>query len=207
MGFEDALMAIASDPEEVDALFTAITDYKVAALDYIIDAYHPDTITYFDDVATQRNLFISPATYRTLIKPHHKRFAQECLKRGVMPIYHCCGYAQDIIEDMIDCGWVAWTSVQVSNDIEALIEKYGDRIGIVGGYDTNGPAASVDATHDIIEREVKRCLDTYGKYHKGYCFFGFRYVNSLDPAVLGAAMGEIVQIAVEYGFELLQSGR
>lgn len=207
MGFEDALVAIASEPEEVDALFTAITDYKVAALDYIIDAYHPDTITYFDDVATQRNLFISPATYRKLIKPHHKRFAQECLKRGVMPIYHCCGYAQDIVEDMIDCGWVAWTSVQISNDIEALIEKYGDRIGFVGGYDTNGPAASVDATHDIIEKEVKRCLDTYGRFHKGYCFFGFRYVNSLDPAVLGAAMGEIVQIAVEYGFELLQRGR
>jgi len=207
MGFEDALVAIASEPEEVDALFTAITDYKVAALDYIIDAYHPDTITYFDDVATQRNLFISPATYRKLIKPHHKRFAQECLKRGVMPIYHCCGYAQDIIEDMIDCGWVAWTSVQISNDIEALIEKYGDRIGFVGGYDTNGPAASVDATHDIIEKEVKRCLDTYGRFHKGYCFFGFRYVDSLDPAVLGAAMGEIVQIAVEYGFELLQRRR
>ena len=207
MGFEDALVAIASEPEEVDALFTAITDYKIKALDYIIDAYHPDTITYFDDVATQRNLFISPATYRSLIKPHHKRFAQECLKRGVLPIYHCCGYAQDIVEDMIDCGWVAWTSVQISNDIEALIEKYGDRIGFVGGYDTNGPAASVDATHDIIEKEVKRCLDTYGKYHKGYCFFGFRYVNSLDPAVLGAAMGEIVQIAVEYGFELLKQGK
>jgi len=206
MGFEDALVAIASEPEEVNALFTAITDYKIKALDYIIDAWHPDTITYFDDVATQRNLFISPATYRTLIKPHHKRFAQECLKRGIMPIYHCCGYAQDIVEDMIDCGWAAWTSVQISNDIEALIEKYGDRIGFVGGYDTNGPAASVDATHDIIEKEVKRCLDTYGKYHKGYCFFGFRYVNSLDPAVLGAAMGEIVQIAVEYGFELLQRG-
>ena len=207
MGFEDALVAIASEPEEVDALFTAITDYKIKALDYIIDIWHPDTITYFDDVATQRNLFSSPATYRSLIKPHHKRFAQECLKRGVLPIYHCCGYAQDIVEDMIDCGWVAWTSVQISNDIEALIEKYGDRIGFVGGYDTNGPAASVNATHDIIEKEVKRCLDTYGKYHKGYCFFGFRYVNSLDPAVLGAAMGEIVQIAVEYGFELLKQGK
>ncbi len=207
MGFEDALVAIASEPEEVDALFTAITDYKIKALDYIIDIWHPDTITYFDDVATQRNLFISPATYRSLIKPHHKRFAQECLKRGVLPIYHCCGYAQDIVEDMIDCGWVAWTSVQISNDIEALIEKYGDRIGFVGGYDTNGPAASVNATHDIIEKEVKRCLDTYGRYHKGYCFFGFRYVNSLDPAVLGAAMGEIVQIAVEYGFELLKQGK
>ena len=207
MGFEDALVAIASEPEEVDALFTAITDYKIKALDYIIDIWHPDTITYFDDVATQRNLFISPATYRSLIKPHHKRFAQECLKRGVLPIYHCCGYAQDIVEDMIDCGWVAWTSVQISNDIEALIEKYGDRIGIVGGYDTNGPAASIDATHEQIVNEVKRCLDTYGRFHKGYCFFGFRYVNSLDPAALGQAMGEIVQVAVEYGFQLLQSGR
>ena len=206
MGFEDALVAIASEPEEVDALFTAITDYKIKALDYIIDIWHPDTITYFDDVATQRNLFISPATYRSLIKPHHKRFAQECLKRGDLPNYHSCGYAQDIVEDMIDCGWVAWTSVQISNDIESLIEKYGDRIGFVGGYDTNGPAASVNATHDNIEKEVKRCLDTYGKYHKGYCFFGFRYVNSLDPAVLGAVMGEIVQIAVEYGFELLKQG-
>ena len=207
MGFEDALIAIASEPEAVNELFTAITDYKVAALDYIIDAYHPDTITYFDDVATQRSLFVSPAAYRELIKPHHKRFAQECLKRGIIPIYHCCGHAEDIVEDMIDCGWAAWTSVQISNDIEGLIEKYGDRFGFVGGYDTNGPAAAVDAQHDVIEKEVKRCLDTYGKYHRGYCFFGFRYVNSLDPAALGAAVGEIVQIAVEYGFELLQSGR
>lgn len=82
MGFENALVAIALEPEEVNAFFEALTDYKVAVLDYIIDAYHPDTITYFDDVATQLNLFISPDTYRGLIKPHHKRFAQECLKRG-----------------------------------------------------------------------------------------------------------------------------
>ena len=59
----------------------------------------------------------------------------------------------------------------------------------------------------MVEAEVKRCLDTYGKYHKGYCFFGFRYVNSLDPAALGAAMGAIVQTAVEYGFQLLMSGK
>ncbi len=207
MGFEDALVAMASDPEETYALFEAITDYKVKALDYIIEAYHPDTITYFDDVATQRDLFMSPETYRTLIKPHHKRFAQECLKRGIMPIYHCCGHAEAIVEDMIDCGWVAWSSVQISNDICALIEKYSDRIGFVGGYDSNGAPAQIDAPHDVIVTEVKRCLDTYGKYHKGYCFFGFRYANSLDPAVQGAAMGEIVEACMAYSFELLMAGK
>ena len=207
MGFENALMAMAEDPEETNALFEAITDYKVAALDYIIDAYHPDTITYFDDVATQRNLFMSPATYRSLIKPHHKRFAQECLKRGIMPIYHCCGHAEDIVEDMIDCGWAAWSSVQISNDICHLIETYSDRIGFVGGYDSNGEPARIDAPHEVIVNEVRRCLDTYGKYHKGYCFFGFRYANSLDPAVQGKAMGEIVEAAMEYSFALLAQGK
>ena len=207
MNFEDALIAMATDPEEVNALFTAITDYKIESLDYIIDAYHPDTITYFDDVATQRAMFMSPQVYRELIKPHHKRFAQECIKRGIKPIYHCCGHAEDIVEDMIDCGWAAWSSVQISNDICGLIEKYGDKIGFVGGYDTTGRPAMVDVTPEEVRAEVKRCLDTYGKYHKGYCFFGFRYVNSLDPAVLGAAMGEIAQTAVEYGFELLAQGK
>lgn len=209
MGFEGALIAMAEDPEEVDAFFTALTDYKVTALDYIIEAYHPDTITYFDDVATERAMFMSPATFRELIKPHHKRFAQECLKRGIIPIYHCCGHAEAIVEDMIDCGWAAWTSVQPSNDICGLIEKYGDRLGFIGGYDTQGPAAREDASPELVEAEVKRCLEEYGKYHKGFCFFGFRYVNSLDQAVQGKAMGEIVEAAMKYSFQILneQSGK
>ena len=207
MGFEDALIAMAMEPEETNALFEAITDYKVKALDYIIDAYHPDTIVYYDDVATERNLFMSPETFRTLIKPHHKRFAQECIKRGVMPIYHCCGHAEDIVEDMMDCGWVSWSSVQVSNDICKLIETYGDRFSFEGGYDSNGAPAREDATNELIDAEIRRCLETYGKYHKAYSFFGFRYINSPDPNATGQAMGYIVQKAMEYSFQLLMSGK
>lgn len=206
MGFEDALIAMAMDPEETYALFEAITDYKVASLDYIIEAYHPDVITYFDDVATERNLFMSPEAYRELIKPHHKRFAQECIKRGIKPIFHCCGHAEAIVEDMIDCGWVAWSSVQISNDICKLIETYGDRFGFIGGYDSNGVPAREDATTEIVKTEVHRCLDTYGKYHRGYSFFGFRYINDPDPSKTGAAMGEIAQLCVEHSFELMMQG-
>lgn len=203
MGFEGALIAMAEDPDEVSAFFEALTDYKIAALDHIIEAYHPDTITYFDDVATERAMFMSPRAFNTLIKPHHKRFAQECLKRGITPIYHCCGHAEDIVEDMIDCGWAAWTSVQPVNDICKLIETYGDRLGFIGGFDSQGPAAREDATSEQVIEEVKRCLDTYGKYHRAYCFFGFRYVNSLDPNALNAVMGEIAQAAIEYSFQIL----
>ena len=207
MGFEEALIAMAMEPEATTELLEAITDYKVAALDYIVDAYHPDSITYYDDIATEKDMFMSPEMYREMIKPHHKRFAQACLERGITPIYHCCGHAEAIVEDMIDCGWVAWTSVQTSNDVEGLIQKYGDRFGFCGGFDTTGPAAREDATDEMVVTEVKRCLDAYGKYHRGYCFFGFRYVNTLDPAVLGAAMAPIAITATEYAFELLAAGR
>lgn len=207
MGFEEALIAMVMEPEETNGLFTAITDYKIAALDYIIDAYHPDTITYFDDIATEKDLFMSPDTYRELVKPHHKRFAQACLDRGIIPIYHCCGHAEALVEDFIDCGWAAWSSVQISNDIERLIEEYGDRIGFVGGFDSNGPVAREDADPEAVQAEVRRCLDTYGKYHKGYCFFGFRYANSLDPAVIASVMAPIAQGATEYAFELLAAGK
>lgn len=207
MTFEGALIAIATEPEEVEAFLTAVTDYKVAALDYIIDAYHPDTITYYDDVATEQALFISPDTYRALIKPQHKRFAQECIKRGVMPIYHCCGHAEAIVEDMIDCGWVAWTSVQPSNDICGLIEKYGDRFGFMGGYDTTGDAARVDSTQEQVDAEVGRCLTTYGKYHKAYAFFGFRAANSLDPADSAKSMGMLVSSCMQQSMALLMEGK
>lgn len=203
MGFEGALIAMAEDPEEVSVFFEAMTDYKVAALDGIARAYQPDTITYYDDVATVRDLFMSPATYRSVIKPHHKRFAQECLKRGITPIYHCCGHAEAIVEDIIDCGWAAWTSVQPSNDICGLIEQYGHRLGFIGGFDSQGPAAMEDASPEVVDAEIRRCLDTYGKYHRAYCFFGFRNVNSLDPQAMQEAVGAIAQTAVAYSFQLL----
>ncbi len=207
MGFAEALMALVANPDEVTELLTAITDYKVASLDYIIDAYHPDTITYFDDIATEKSPFMSPETYRELIKPHHKRFAQECIKRGIIPIYHCCGHAEELVEEFIDCGWVAWSSVQVSNDVEKLVATYGDHFGFVGGFDSNGPVAREGATPEAVDAEVERCLDTYGKYHRGYCFFGFRYPNSADPQVVGAYMAPIVQKATEYAVQLMMSGK
>lgn len=205
MGFEEALYSIAAEPEEVNALFTAITDYKVAALDYIVDAYHPEVITYYDDVATERSPFMSLEAYRTLIKPHHKRFAQECIKRGIIPVYHCCGKAESLVEDMIECGWAAWSSVQPSNDIAGLIEKYGDQLSFEGGYDSTGPVARMDTPQEDIDAEIKRCIDEYGKYHKAFSFFGFKYSGTLNPENTAREMGKIVGSFMRQAFEKLMS--
>lgn len=203
MGFEEALLAIMEEPEEVYALFEAITDYKIQALDYIQKTYNPDVVTYYDDVATERDLFISPKTYRELIKPHHKRFAQACIDRGIIPFYHCCGKAEAIVEDMIDCGWNSWSSVQPTNDIETLIQKYGKSINFIGGWDSTGTPGTPFATHEEIVAEVKRVMDTYGKFGYGFSFFGFRYPQDGNPAVMAQYMGEIVGEAMQYSMGLM----
>ena len=203
MGFEEGLMAMLTDPEEVNDFFTAVTDYKIKHLDYVAKYYQPDTVTYADDMATERDLFISPETYRKLIKPHHKRFCDACYERGILPVLHCCGKAEAIVEDMIDCGFVAWNNVQPSNDICRIIEQYGERIGLIGGYDSNGKPARVDVTQEEVDTEIHRCLDTYGKYGYGYAFFGFRYVNSLDFELFMRNMGAIIEESMKYSFELM----
>ncbi|MCC8162641.1 MAG: hypothetical protein LIO86_05615 [Lachnospiraceae bacterium] len=205
MGFEEALCAMVTDPEEVNAFFTALTDWKIEFVKKIKKYYHPDTITYFDDIATERDLFMSPDAYRKLIKPHHKRFAQAVTNMGIKPILHCCGHAEVIVEDMIDCGWVAWNSVQPSNDIVALCEKYGDRIGFIGGFDSNGRPAQPDATEEEARAEIRRCIDTYGATERGFCLFAFKVVNSRDPAVIGAAMAPLFEEYFTYTSQKLMA--
>jgi hypothetical protein len=180
MGFEGALIAMVTEPDAVNELFAAITDYKVKLVEKYAQYFKPDVFAFFDDIATERSLFMSPATYRQLIKPHHKRIVDAIKNCGIIPIQHTCGCAEAIIEDMIEIGAAAWNSVQIRNDIAGILNKYGNKICIEGGYDSNGPASFENASDAEIEAEVRRCFTEYGKY-KGYLFFGSLLIGQADP--------------------------
>ena len=48
MGFEEALIALVTEPEACHEFFAALTDYKIKAAIKMIDAYKPDVYVYFD---------------------------------------------------------------------------------------------------------------------------------------------------------------
>ncbi|QOV18502.1 hypothetical protein INP51_10825 [Blautia liquoris] len=201
MGFEEALIALMEEPEACYDLMEAITDYKIEFAKKVKQYYNPDIFTNYDDIATERGPFMSPETYRKLIKPHHKRLYEEVKKLGMIPVQHTCGYCEHLIEDFIDTGAVAWTSVQPTNDIEKILSKYGDKFVLIGGFDSNGKPAQADATVEERMKEVHRCMDIYGKY-PGYIFFGFVLVDSIDPAETGKALAPIFEEASRYSREL-----
>ena len=198
MGFEEALIAMYEEPEASFDLLDAIADYKIQVAECVKKYVHADTFTNYDDIATERDLFMDPATFKKLVKPAHTKMYSAIRDMGMLPIQHTCGRAELAIEDMIDAGAACWTSVQPTNNIPHLLETYGDRICIMGGYNSNGAPARDDVTDEEVEAEVKRCMDTYG-FHNSYMFFGFRTVNTLDPAVKAAAYGTIIRAAVKFG--------
>jgi hypothetical protein len=169
MGFEEAMIALMEEPEACHELLTAITDYKIALVKKTAQYYKPDTFTNFDDIATQRNLFMSPETYRQLIKPQHTRLNKAVRDLGIIPIQHTCGHAELCVEDYIETGAAAWNTVQPCNDIPSLLDNYGNKFCFEGGFDTNGAPGRQEATVEEVVAEVERCFRDYGS-KKGYIF-------------------------------------
>jgi hypothetical protein len=182
MGFEEAMIALVEEPEACYELFTAITDVKIKIAEKAVKYYQADAFMNYDDIATERNLFMSPDTYRKLIKPHHKRLNDAVRNLGMIPIQHTCGFAQICIEDYIETGAEVWDTVQPTNDIKMLLDKYGDRLCLEGGFDSNGKCCRPDATVEDVVAEVERCFREYGD-KKGFIFAAFILNSKDDPKV------------------------
>lgn len=196
MGFENCLISLVTEPEACKDFFDKVSDYQIRYIEYVHKYYKPDIINYYDDLATERSLFMSPSTYRELIKPYHKKIMTAIHDMGMFATQHTCGKAEDIVEDMIEIGVDQWCSVQPSNDIETLIQKYGDKITFNGGFDTNGPVATDKATPEMIQAEARRVVDQYGKYHQGFSLFGF-FLNT-NPEMVGRNFGILFNEFMQY---------
>lgn len=180
MGTCEAMMAMYDEPDEVNALFTAYTDFKIKVIDKYAEFYQPDIYVNGDDVATSTGLFFNPEIYRSLIWPHEKRLAQAALAEGMIVEHHVCGKVDEIIPDIIATGANIWQTAQHINDLVGIQEKYGDKICIHGGWDSYGPGSMADASEDEVRSEVRRCIDTYGA--KGnYMLFPIIFGDPADP--------------------------
>ncbi len=199
LGFENALCSFLEEPEAMFDLCDAIADYKIRLLERVKEYINPDAYVHYDDVATGKSLFMSLDVYRKFIKPAHKKMNDAAKDMGIIPVSHICGKCDSIIEDVMEEGAVAWQAAQPCNDIVGIIEKYGDRFSVIGGYDTQGAPGMADAPDDVAIAEVERCMEEYGKYGRAYGFFGLRLGKVPDDVLFGAA--------IQKGHEIMEKVR
>jgi len=161
MGFTEGLVAIAEEPEAVKGLFQAVADFEDEKLKLSMAAYKPDVVIIGDDVATIKDLFISPKAYKELLAPFHAQLAKTALENGAIVEMHCCGKCDALVEQWVEMGITAWQPAQPVNDLLGIKEKYAGKFVINGAWDTKGPGGMSGASEEVVRQSVRDTIDTY----------------------------------------------
>ena len=170
VGFEKAFMAFYDEPEAAAEFLSAIADYRIAVVDKVAKYLKVDIILNLDDYGGQNSPLMSLDMFRKHIKPHAKRVGQAIVKHGIRYAHHSCGKMDIFVEDIIDMGATLIHPFAPSNDAEMIQKKYGDKICIYGGL--NSQMISLPGTtEEQLRAEVRRAIDKFAP-HKNYIVGG-----------------------------------
>lgn len=158
MGFEDACVAMLTEPELCDEIFGAIADMKIKLIRCVKKHLNPDVFMYTDDIADARGLIMSPEVYRRLIKPHQARIIAAIREAGMIAEQHTCGNCSAVLDDYVEIGVDAFFPAQACNDIPDIKKRFGNRLVICGGFDAQGPCGHADASRELMYAEAKRVV-------------------------------------------------
>ncbi len=103
-GMEQAMVDMAGNPELANEMLRRCADFATDLGQSACQRFPLDCLWTGDDVASQRSLMMSPATWRRMIKPHLKRAFDVGKAHGLAVAYHCCGALRPIIADLVEMG-------------------------------------------------------------------------------------------------------
>ena len=140
VGYESLCLMQYLDPELFDDLFVRIGDLFIELWTKMAREYADIFIFHRmgDDLGHKTATMLEPETIRKSILPQHKRVIDVVHAAGKKFLFHCCGQIFDIMPDILACN----IDAKHSNEdqicsFETWIEKYGDKIGLFGGFDMN----------------------------------------------------------------------
>ncbi|MCL1805391.1 MAG: hypothetical protein FWG28_05255 [Clostridiales bacterium] len=165
MGFEEALIALIEEPEEVSNCLNAIADFWIEALRLFCKHMKPDMVVFAEHMATGNGPLMSPATYRSVLKPIHRKMFGAVRELGILTELHCDGYIEPLLPDFAEIGVQCLQPFQIFNDINRFKQEC--QITAIGGWDTFGRGNQFDSTEEECRQSVRTAMDAYSP--------GYRY--------------------------------
>lgn len=197
MGFEDALVNVLMEPEDMEDLANYICDYKMTYAKLLIENLHPDVILFHDDWGTKMSMFMQPDTWREIYKPCYERLYKYMKDQGVIIIHHSDSFCEPLVQDMIDIGIDVWQGVLPQNDIKMLQEKYAKDIVFMGGVD----AQLIDVpdwNEELVRKEIRRACEEYTPGGSFIPCLTYGGEGSIFPGVNDTIMDEIRNLNAKY---------
>ena len=138
--------------------------------------------------------FMSPAMYREIIYPAHKRTIQFAHERNMPVIMHSCGFVEPLLPYMVDAGIDCLQAIEVKSgmDLIRIYKDFGDVLSLMGGMDVrvlfledkSAIDKELEAKIPIVKQSFGYCL------HSDHSIPGnVRYENLSYFMEKGLAMG------------------
>ena len=195
IGAENVYYKMAEDPERLGRFIERLGDFLVGIVDGQVEAAGDKLsgMYVWGDVAYVGGVLFSPEFWRTWHKPQLKRICDHIHDAGLKVIYHGCGNAEAIFEDMIEVGVDMYNPLEAKAglDVVDLKERYGDRWGFNGNLNVQ-----VMETNDCdkVRHEVLRKL----RAAKGGGFIA-QSDHSISSNVAPATYDYVVRLVREHG--------
>lgn len=166
-GTETILVAMIEEPEWITDMFDTYLNHSIAFFNQIWDAgYVFDEIYWPDDMGYKGTTFFSPAMYRELLMPFHKRAVDWAHSKGIPARLHSCGNIRALLPDVLSTGIDALNPIEVKAGMDALELKrdFGGRLLLHGGVN-----AVLWSDTERITAEIERLVPRL-KENGGYIF-------------------------------------
>ena len=100
---------------------------------------------------------MSPAMYRELIQPYHKKTIDFAKSMQLPVIMHSCGFVEPLLPGMIEAGIDCLQAIEVKAgmDLLRIHKNFGERIALMGGIDVRALYANDKAA---VDRELESKL-------------------------------------------------
>jgi len=151
-----------------------------------------DIVYYYDDIATQNGLLISPEMYEEFIQPYHQQLIDLAASYGKPAMMHCCGSIYPLIETFIGMGLKILNPIQpaaMNMNPEKLNAEFGGRIVFHGGIDVQLFLPS--ANPEQVKEKVDYTCETLGK-QGGYILSGSHHLQADIPLENVLAMYDVI---------------
>jgi uroporphyrinogen decarboxylase len=139
------------DPDYVHELMRFCTQMSIRFMEALIPL--KVGLSYSEPPASCS--LISPQMYRTFVFPYHKQLVDHFKEKNAGIGLHICGYADPILEDMVNTG-VTNISIDAPTDLAKAVEVTRGKAVLLGNVPTH---LFFSGTREEMKQAIKNCID------------------------------------------------
>jgi len=160
------------DPDYVHELMKFCTRISIR----FGEALHPLKAGLSYSEAPASCSLISPNMYQSFVFPYHKQIVDHFKEKKVGVGLHICGYADPILEDIVNTG-VTNISIDAPTDLAKAVEVTKGKAVLIGNVNTG---LFFTGTRDAMKQAIRNCLDIVSE-QSGYILASGCEVPGIAP--------------------------